>query len=196
MGIAGRGGDFGAAGCGQRWQNAMAERDVWTPTVHTFARGWKGIAACSRAACSRVADLARWMASAGGKESRRAHARMERNRGVLACGVLACGGWRPRMERIAACSRADGKESRRARVRRIWRGGWRPRMERIAACSRAEGNESRRARGGQNRDVRGRCGREDGGVICVRSWRGGSRSRETEQELCTPTLTSYRVVEI
>jgi hypothetical protein len=45
-------------------------------------------------------------------------------------------------------------------------------------------------------DVRGRCGREDGGVICVRSWRGGSRSREAEQELCTPTLTSYRVVEI
>jgi hypothetical protein len=68
---------------------------------------------------------------------------------------------------IAACSRADGNETRGLRVekswgsgvagagvmRRIWRGGWRPRMERIAACSRAEGNESRRARGGQNRDV-------------------------------------------
>jgi hypothetical protein len=114
--------------------------------------------------------------------------------GVAGAGVwrrLWRGGWRPRMERnrgvlargwkgIAACSRADGNETRGLRVeksrrsgvagagvmRRIWRGGWRPRMERIATSSCAEGNESRRARGGQNRDV----------------W--------------TPTLTTYRVVEI
>jgi hypothetical protein len=34
------------------------------------------------------------------------------------------------------------------------------------------------------------------GAAVLRSWRGGSRSREAEQELCTPTLTSYRVVDI
>jgi hypothetical protein len=76
-------------------------RDGWWPRVErnrgVLARGWKGIAVCSRAA-----DGGR-----GWKESRRA--RMRR---------IWHGGWRPRMERIAACSRAEGNESRRARARR------------------------------------------------------------------------------
>jgi hypothetical protein len=54
-----------------------------------------------------AAALARWMAAAGGKESRRARARMERNRGVLACGGFG-----------AADGGRGWKESRRARARR------------------------------------------------------------------------------
>jgi hypothetical protein len=81
-------------------------RGGWRPRVErnrgVLTRGWKGIAACSRAACSRAVDGGR-----GWKESRRARARMERNRGVLACGGFG-----------AADGGRGWKESRRARARR------------------------------------------------------------------------------
>jgi hypothetical protein len=65
-------------------------------------RGWKGIAACSRA---------------DGNETRGLRVEKSRRSGVAGAGVMRRiwrGGWRPRMERIAACSCAERNESRRA----------------------------------------------------------------------------------
>jgi hypothetical protein len=97
----------------------------------------------SRRGCGRrgvAAALARWMAAADGKESRRARARMERNRGVLARGwkrnagaeggeiaaVRRCGRRGHATDLARRMATADGKNRDE-----LVRGG-----KRIAACSR------------------------------------------------------------
>jgi hypothetical protein len=184
-----RGGDCGSAGCG-------AGSDGDCGAGRGFRGGWLRAAMAERDGRTRCVDA----------YSPHIRARMERNRGVLACGVLACGGfgavdgvrgWKG----IAACSRADGKESRRARVRRArvrWmaaadgknRGvlarGWKG----IAACSRAADLARRMAAAdGKNRGVLARGGKRIAACSrraeqgCAGAMRPRGRRRDLRAEL-------------